>query len=324
MMDTPLHIVVTGASGFVGAAQIEMLCGRGHRVDGWSQRRADFAFRLEDCVMPEAVARWCEQLRGVDVVVHAAARVHQLTESQVDTALYHRVNAEAPLALAQAAQQAGVNRFVFLSTAKIYGEGSVVAYRETSIPAPEGAYAQSKLCAEQELRELAATSAMEIVILRPPLVYGPGVGGNFQQLWRLANSPWPLPLAALGNRRAMIALDNLLDIVALCCEDKRAANQIFNVADAVPYTLGDIVGALRHALGRRKKLWRFPPTLLRLLIRWWRGPDDVQRLLGDFLLDTTAVRATLGWEPRRDMVDISAQMVARQARAQPIVGRAAS
>lgn len=323
MTETPLYIVVTGATGFVGAAQIEMLRDRGHRVDGWSQRRADFAFRLEDCRVPEVVARWCKQLHGVDVVVHAAARVHQLTDTDADAALYRLVNAEAPLMLARAAQRAGVKRFVFLSTAKIYGEGCAVAYREASTPAPEGAYAQSKYCAEQGLRELAATTAMEITILRPPLVYGLGVGGNFQQLWRLANSPWPLPLAALNNRRAMIALDNLLEIAALCCEDKRAANQTFNVADALPYTLGDIVGAQRQALGHRKKLWRFPPALLRILIRWWRGPDDVQRLLGDFQLDIAAVRATLGWAPRWDMVDISAQMVARQTTAQPMVGRAA-
>lgn len=323
MIGTPLHIVVTGASGFVGAPQIDMLRGRGHRVDGWSQRRPDFAFRLEDCQLPEIVAQWREHLRGVDVVVHTAARVHQLAETHVDTALYHRVNAEAPLALAQAAYKAGVKRFVFLSTAKVYGEGIVSAYSETSTPAPQGAYAHSKLCAEQGLRELAAATAMEMVILRPPLVYGPGVGGNFQQLWRLANSRWPLPLAALDNRRAMIALDNLLDIVTLCCEDPRAANHTFNVADAAPYALGDIVGALRRALGRRENMWRFPPALLRLPVQFWRGPDDVQRLFGDFRMDITAVRATLGWEPRCSMADVAGQMRVHQKAAQQNIERAA-
>jgi nucleoside-diphosphate-sugar epimerase len=311
MSRATLHIAVTGSSGFIGNALVEMLRVHGHRVDAWSQASNNFRFRLEDFRDHAIATRWRENLVGVDVLIHTAARVHQLKEKNADKMLYRHLNAEAVRVLAESAQAAGVKRLIFFSSAKVYGEGGAVAYDESMRPEPEGAYAQSKLYAEQLLRELTGAGSMDAVILRPPLVYGPSVGGNFRRLWQLADSLWPLPLAGVANRRAMIALDNLTDITRLCCEDMRAGGNTFNIADAQPYSLAEIIKTIRQECGRRENLWRLPPAVLRGLIHRARGADEVQRLLGDFLVDIQQVQTVLDWEPRWDMAAVARQMRAK-------------
>lgn len=290
-------IVVTGATGFVGAALVESLRARGLPVQPWS-RAAGFDL--------EQPARWREQLRDVDVVVHCAARVHQLHDRGDELTLYRRLNTEATVELAAAAASAGVRRFVFLSTAKVYGEGALVAYSEATPPAPQGAYAQSKWEAEQALMALARERGFELVILRPPLVYGAGVGGNFEALWRLAGSRWPLPLAALRNRRDMVALDNLVEVIVRCCSEIAAAGHTFNVADAQAYSLPQILTVLRAARGRAAGLWWLPRPLLQLALMLLRGRGDAQRLLGEFRVETQTVRRVLRWQPAIDMATVAA------------------
>lgn len=299
------HIVVTGSSGFIGAALADTLRRRGHRVDGWSRRDNGFELDLDEAQMQAAVVRWQSALRGVDTLVHAAARVHQMQERSADAALYRRVNVDAALALARAAAAAGVRRLIFISTAKVYGEGRREPYRENDEPAPEGAYAGSKWLAEQWLTDFCAAHGLALTILRPPLVYGAGVGGNFEALQRLAGSRWPLPFGLVRNRRSLLALDNLVDVIVACCEAKSAPIGVFNVADAEPYSLAGIVTCLRAAAGHSSGLWPIPAPVLYALVAGLRGPGDAQRLLGDFQLEMNRIRHALQWRPRVSMTDVA-------------------
>jgi nucleoside-diphosphate-sugar epimerase len=302
----PLRIVVTGASGFVGSALVTELEARGHQVSSWS--RQCNGFDLDRLALENIAAHWQQQLGDIDVVVHAAARVHQIHETSTGSAQYQQINADATFMLARIAQQAGVKRLVFFSTAKVYGEGSAECYRESNQPEPQGEYAKSKLHAEQLLLRLSEATGINVVILRPPLVYGLGVGGNFETLWKIANTGWPLPLAQVHNRRDMIAIDNLTEIAAICCEDVRAVGQIFNVADAQPYSLSEIICSIRRASAQRERLWSLPEPLLQKILIWLRGADDAQRLLGSFRLDTELAQRTLDWRPRADMKSTVEQM----------------
>lgn len=303
---SPLRIVVTGASGFVGSALIKELEARGHQVSSWSRQRN--GFDLGQLALENIAANWQQQLGDVDVLVHAAARVHHLNESAADSMQYQHINADATLKLARIAQEAGVKRLIYFSTAKVYGEGNTECYRESSQPEPQGEYAKSKLRAEQMLLHISEVAGIDVVILRPPLVYGPGVGGNFKTLWRIASTGWPLPLAQVHNQRDMIAIDNLTEIAAICCEDSRVVGQIFNVADKQPYSLSEIIRSIRRANADRERLWSLPECVLQKLLIQLRGADDAQRLLGNFRLDTELVRQTLDWQPRTDMKTTVEQM----------------
>lgn len=315
-LSAPLKIAVTGAGGFVGCALIRHLTDCGHTVTGWHRERGSFELDIDAEALQAASVQWQQRLLGADVLVHLAARVHHVGENQATAAAhYFRTNTEGTLVLAKAAQAAGVRRLVYFSTAKVYGEGVEEPYRETTQPAPCDAYSTSKWQAEQGLAVLAKQTGLEVVVLRPPLVYGPGVGGNFHALWRLAASGWPLPLAAISNQRDMIAIDNLVDIAARCCVDPRAVEQTFNVADAAPYALPEILRNMRAALGQPQRLWSLPAPLLRALLRivmMLRGAGDTQRLLGSFLLDTKNVQSTLQWRPVVTMADALRQI--RKAR----------
>lgn len=292
-----LRCVITGAGGFVGRALTPLLAAQGYQVVPWS--RAEGGFDL-DAPAPDL---WAERLVATDVVIHLAARVHNLRKHPGggDDEAYERTNHQGTVALAHAARAAGVKKFIFLSTAKVFGEGSAVPYRANSVPDPQDAYGRSKLAAEQALMRLATPGGMEVVVIRPPLVYGPGVRANFLWLQRLAALPLPLPLASLNNRRAMISVHNLADLIALCVLYPAGSGVVFLCSDDRPYTLPELVTELRAAQGRRPGLFAVPQKLLLGVVRLLLGDGAVARLFGNFELDTAATRQRLNWAPRHTL-----------------------
>lgn len=245
-------------------------------------------------------ADWFDALTGTQAILHLAARAHILHDEAADPlAAYRAVNTAGTLRLAEQAAAAGVRRFVFVSTVKVHGESSPPGrpFDETMAPVPEGPYAVSKLEAEQGLAALAARTGMEVVVVRPPLVYGPGVKANFAAMARAVDRGWPLPLGAIDNRRSLIGVDNLVDLLLRCLDHPAAANQAFLASDGEDLSTPEMLRRLGTALGRPARLLPVPQTLLRaggaLL---GRGPA-VDRLCGSLQVDITKARTLLGWSP---------------------------
>lgn len=290
-----MRCTITGASGFIGRNLIAALRLRGHTATGWG--RASGWFDLAS-PPPAAESLWAAQLQGTDAVIHLAGRAHVAGGSpDREAALHHRINFEGTVQLARAAQAAGVRRFIFVSTAKVLGEGADGPYSARSQASPQDAYSRSKWQAEQALHALAAGGTMEIAIVRPPLVYGPYVGANFARLVKLASLPLPLPLASIDNRRDLIGIDNLVDLLIVCADHPGARNATLLCSDGHPYSLGELVAQIRAALGRPRWLFPAPPALVGGLANAALGPAAAERLFGNFELDIAATRATLGWQP---------------------------
>ena len=237
-------------------------------------------------------------LPGTDAVVHLAARVHVMQDRAADPLAEHRhVNRDATLALARAAQQAGVRRFVFLSTVKVNGERTAEApFRERDTPAPADPYAVSKWEAEQGLQQIAAGGALDLVILRPPLVYGPGVKGNFLRLMQLVARRVPLPLGGVANRRSLIYVGNLASAIerAACIEP--AVRGTFLLSDGEDLSTAELVRKLGAAMGRRARLFALPPALLAALGRALGKGNEVTRMIESLRVDCSAARRELQWE----------------------------
>jgi nucleoside-diphosphate-sugar epimerase len=296
-------ILVTGASGFVGAALVGRLAREAWPVRA-CVRRSDVSLPPGAQVVRQAdlgpQAQWAELLVGVTAVVHAAAHVHVMDASGPDAlAKFRRVNVGGSLALARAAAAAGVRRFVFISSVKVHGEATAPgrSFREDDPPAPMDAYGISKMEAEQALREVSAATGMELVIIRPPLVYGPGVKANFAALVRLVRRGWPLPLGAIHNQRSLVSLDNLVDLIMTCLRHPRAAGEAFLVSDGQDLSTTELVRCLGKALGRVPVLVPVPATLLRGLAAATGRSEVVQRLCGNLQVDVTRARQLLGWSP---------------------------
>jgi nucleoside-diphosphate-sugar epimerase len=260
-----MRVLVTGPGGFVGRALVPRLEAHGHRVVRAGRREVGE-------IGP--ATRW--PLEGVEAVVHLAAQVHD-PDAAPET--FDRVNRQATIGLARAAAAAGIPRFVFLSTAKVMGERSERPLRESDPPRPEGPYAVSKLAAEAALPAHA-------VVLRPPLVHGPGVGANFRALLRLCRSGLPLPFAGLENRRSLIAVGNLADAILRCLEAP-GARGVYHVRDG-DFSTPELVAELRRARGMAPRLFRIPRGLLRV------APAA---LVGSLQLDDGAFRRDFGWAP---------------------------
>lgn len=244
--------------------------------------------------------RWPTALESVGCVVHCAARVHVMSESAADPlAAFRQANVEGTLRVARAAVNAGVRRFVFLSTVKVMGESTTGhrPFSEADEPAPEDAYGQSKREAEQALRALAAKTGLEVVVVRCPLVYGPGVAGNFRNLIRLADSSWPLPLGGIRNARSMVFVGNLVDFVIHVSTAEVAAGQTFLVSDGSDLSTSQLVGMIREELDRPVRLFPAPWVLLGTLARLAGKEPVVSRLTGSLQVDITRARQLLGWEP---------------------------
>jgi nucleoside-diphosphate-sugar epimerase len=303
-------VLVTGASGFVGAAVAARLVQLGCPNTRAAVRRAytQLPLGVEGCVVPTLATDtdWTSALAGIDSVVHAAARVHVMRESTTDPLdAFRRVNVEGTLNLARQAAQAGVRRFVFISSIKVNGEATEPGrpFRADDEPAPQDAYGVSKLEAEVGLRALAETTGMEVVIIRPVLVYGPGVRANFQALMSLVNKGVPLPFGRTSNRRSLVALDNLVDLVCTCLEHPAAAHQTFLVSDGEAVSTAGLVRAMAMALGKKPRLLDVPlPWMSRMAQALGQGAVT-QRLFESLEVDIDKNRQLLGWEPSTQMAD---------------------
>jgi len=311
-----MNVLVTGASGFVGRALCEVLLRHGQSVRG-TLRQPDGKLALVVGVEPivvgtiNAATDWKAALAGCDVVVHLAARVHVMDDKSSDPlADFREVNTEGTLNLARQAAQAGVKRFVFISTIKVNGEGRDTPYRETDAPVPEDAYAISKWEAEQGLQLVAQESGMEIVILRPPLVYGPGVKANFLRLMRSVARGWPLPLGSIRNRRSVLYLGNFVDAIRVCVVHPAAAGQTFLLDDGEAVSTPELIRAVAQAMGRPARLLAVPVRVLELAGALLGKRTAVARLTGSLFVDGSFIRSRLGWMPSYSMDEGLAATVA--------------
>ncbi len=309
-------ILVTGATGFIGSHLVRALTARGYPVRA-ALRRPEAAASLPAGV--EGVAAgdvqdpiaWSPLLRGIDMVIHLAGRAHVLRETYpAAESLYQAVNAAGTAALADAAAASGVRRFVFVSSSKVLGEATPpgVAWTEDTLPEPQDAYGRSKLAAERALQQIAQRTGMELVILRPPVVYGPGVGANIYMLLRLVDAGVPLPLGSVRSRRSLVSVGNLVSAIELVATHPGAGGQLLHVTDGEDLSAADLVRRIAEALGRPARLIPFPAWLLRAAGRTGDllqrvGLDvplntaNVVRLVASLLLDSGRLRARLGWWP---------------------------
>jgi UDP-glucose 4-epimerase len=293
-----MRILVTGASGFVGRALCPALTQAGHEVIR-AMRRDDGGPGALVCGDLGSDCAWFDRAGPVEVVIHLAARVHQMYERPDEAEHLHQVaNVDATLALAVRASEHGVRRFIFISSVKVNGEGRPTAYRADDAPAPVDAYGRSKAAAEAGLFRLAAMSNLELVVIRPPMVYGPGVGGNFATLIRALQRGLPLPLASItGNRRSLVGVDNLVSLILLCASHPEASGRVWMCSDGDDVSTAELLSRLAGALGLKVNLLRFPPALLRLLGALTGRGAAVRRLCGDLTVDIGPTRDLLGWTP---------------------------
>jgi nucleoside-diphosphate-sugar epimerase len=239
---------------------------------------------------------WDAALRDVNAVVHLAARVHTLRETAADPlAEYRRVNLDGTRRLAAAAARQGVSRLVFVSTSKVNGEASARPFTESDSPRPEDAYARSKWEAEQALAHIGRETGLEHVILRPPLVYGPGVGANFGRLMRWVVRGVPLPLGAVDNRRSLLYLGNLVDAIRVCLDHPAAAERTYLVSDGEDVSTPELVRRIAGALGVAPRLFPVPVSMLRLAASAIGRRQEIERLVGSLQVDSAAIRRELGW-----------------------------
>lgn len=296
-----MRILVTGASGFIGRALCSELVGRGHEVIAAVRRAGQAPEGCAERTVPDIGPEtgWSGLLGGVEAVVHLAARVHVMRDDAADPLdAFRRLNTLGSLRLGRAAAGAGVTRFVFLSSVKVNGDVTGDRpFTETDPPGPGDPYALSKLEAEQGLAEIAGEGRMEVVVLRPPLVYGPGVKGNFLSLLRLCDRRLPLPLGGIANRRSLLFLDNLVDAIGLCLTQSAAAGGTYLLRDGEDLSTPELIQRLSAALDRPPRLFAVPTAVLGALGRCLGRRAEMERLLGALAVDDGKIRRELGWSP---------------------------
>ncbi|MBW4524960.1 MAG: SDR family oxidoreductase [Phormidium tanganyikae FI6-MK23] len=295
-----MNFLITGATGFVGSVLCQLLEHSEHTVYG-VVRTPDAKLPLS--VKPILVSSIADLtyhpiLSQIDVVIHLAARVHQMKDTATDPlSEFRAVNTEATKDLAIAARTAGVKRFVYLSSIKVNGDGQSEPYTELSQPQPNDPYGISKWEAECALKNISDETGLEIVILRPPLVYGAGVRANFLNLMKLVQKGIPLPLGAVQNQRSLVYVGNLVDAIAACAIHPNAAGQTFLISDDTGISTSELVQNLAKSMQKPVRLVAISPVLLTILARIFGKTATLDRLFGSLTIESSKIRQTLNWRP---------------------------
>ncbi|WP_332742510.1 UDP-glucose 4-epimerase family protein [Hydrogenophaga sp.] len=298
-----MTVLVTGASGFVGRALCRRALAVGLNVRAAMRNPREAVAHLAAIEVPslDHQTDWAMALADCRAVVHTAARVHVMDEVAMNPLTeFRRVNVEGTLHLAHQAAAAGVRRFVFVSSIKVNGESTPAGdpFTANDTPAPHDAYGISKMEAELGLRQVAIDTGMEVAIVRPPLVYGPGVKANFASMMRVVQRGIPLPLGSITyNRRSFVALENLVDLLITCIDHPAAANQTFLVSDGEDLSTADLLRRLGRAQGTSARLFPVPPALLQVGANLLGKGAVAQRLLGNLQIDLSHTSNTLNWTP---------------------------
>lgn len=296
-----MRVLVTGATGFIGRIFCDTLFRSGYVVRAALRNdRAVPSYVSETVVIGDigATTEWKAALSGVDSVVHLAARVHVLHDSHYSSSLYVETNARGTHRLANAAADAGVSRFVYLSSVKVNGEETADrAHASSDNPCPQDDYGASKLLAEKSLMEVVARTGMQVAIVRPPIVYGAGVRANFLRLMQWVDRQWPIPLGAVQNRRSLVSVWNLCDLLVNLLQNPVAPGRIWMVSDGEDLSTSDLVRRIGHAMGRRVRLLPVPISILRLCGGLIGRKREIARLCDSLRVDMAPTRLELRWSP---------------------------
>ena len=301
-----MNLLVTGATGFLGSRILSLAAIQDYKLSAIARdtklsrvksthpevkwHRGDFVYGFD----------WKEALVDVNCIVHCAARVHQMVEEQESLQLnYDETNFHATINFAKQAAQAGVERFIFISTIKVNGEETLNGskFQIQVDEASNDPYGISKYKAEQALTALAKETSMEVVIIRPPLVYGPGVKGNFQSMIKWGCSHFPLPLGAINNKRSMVYIDNLVDLILTCTKHPNAANQILLVSDGQDVSVSEIFSQIIKVSKSYCILLPIPMSWFRIAAKITNKPKIAQRLCGSLQVDMIQTQQLLNWSP---------------------------
>ncbi|MFS1423626.1 UDP-glucose 4-epimerase family protein [Shewanella sp. 10N.286.48.B5] len=292
-------VLLTGYTGFVGSNVLDLFKERADSIKCLGRRKPQFGTFYQGEL--SSSSEYGDALDGVDVIIHCAARVHVMDDSSIDPlGEFREVNTFATLNLAKQAIAAGVKRFIFVSSIKVNGESTLCSMPFTAANArsPEDFYGKSKSEAEEQLLQLAKDTGLEVVIIRPTLVYGPGVKANFASLMNLVSKGLPLPFGSIiHNKRSLVSVKNLVDLIMTCVDHPKAANQVFLVSDDHDVSTASMVKHMSYALGKSSRLIPVPLWCYRLVGKLIGKSDVVDRLIGSLQVDISHTKDTLGWVP---------------------------
>lgn len=298
-----MMILITGATGFVGQACCQEVCRLGYRVRGAVRKRTDILpSGVEGIQVGEIDSKtdWKTALLGIDTVIHLAARVHVMHEQSQDALTeFLEVNLNGTTNLARQAAISGVKRFIYLSSIKVNGEytSNTEPFNEYSVPNPQDAYANSKWQAEQALQLISQETGMEVVILRPPLVYGPKAKANFATLLKTIDLGIPLPLKKIQNSRSLIYLGNLVDAIIASVKIPAAAGQTYLLSDDEPVSTPGLIQKIAEALNRPSRVFPMPIVLMKFIAKLFGKTAAVDRLIQSLVVDSSKIRKQLAWQP---------------------------
>ncbi|SFM42244.1 NAD-dependent epimerase/dehydratase family protein [Marinobacter zhejiangensis] len=298
-MENRASVLVTGATGFVGRNLYKHLMNCcAFKVRGTARSSGSNDPSIFCGMAIKSDSDWTEALKGVDVVVHVAAKAHiELSDSSDQLEEFQEVNVTGTVNLAEQAAQAGVKRFIFISSIGVNGQKSHQPIKASDSVAPSGYYAKSKWEAEQGLVQISKTTGLEIVIIRPPLVYGPGAPGNFGRLVRLVESGLPIPLGAVRNKRTIIGIDNLVSLIEACIDHPSAGNKVFLAGDGDDVSTPELLRLVARAMGKPSRVIPVPLWLLRLALMLIGKRNVADKLTDSLQIDISSTREVLGWSP---------------------------